>query len=131
MAETTFVSVVTESPGLTTGIGAVFLGVMLWISKASKLKVGLTKDRAEEGVIHALEKQRDDAFKERDKVIARLVELEHERSQAREDVARLTSEVKYLREGVETLEGMVTALTNDLKETREELKDCFKSNHAV
>ncbi len=88
----------------------------------------IARNRAEENIILSLEKQRDFAFSEREKLEKRIQELDVERDEAILKVVRLTQEVENLSGQVKLLRELIERLGKTLDITKQQLDHYIKEN---
>jgi regulator of replication initiation timing len=96
--------------------------------KLSNDSVELTKDRAEENIIAVLERQRDQAYLENDKLRDRLDKAVNEKDEALSKVSDLTREVENLSGQVRILKELVERLGVSLDTTRQQLERYIAEN---
>jgi len=110
---------------LITGVASALFMVR---KKLSSDHVEITKDRAEENIISALERQRDQAFAEVDKMRDRMDKAIEEKDLALSKVSDLTREVENLSGQVRILKDLVERLGKTLDDTRGQLDKYIAEN---
>lgn len=88
----------------------------------------IARNRAEENIILSLEKQRDFAFSEREKLEKRIQELDVEKDEAILKVVKLTQEVENLSGQVKLLRDLMERLGNTLDITKQQLNHYIQEN---
>lgn len=114
-----------SAAAIITGIGS---AILVARKKMSSDKVELTRDRAEENIISALERQRDQAYLENEKLRERLDKVVMEKDEALSKVSDLTREVENLSGQVSILKQLVERLGNSLDVTRGQLEKYIAEN---
>lgn len=103
---------------LFTVVSSILIGgaaAALWVRrKLSKDSLEIKKDSAEGDLIQHLEDERDVLKIDKEKLLARLIEIDKERQEAVTAVAKLSSDVAHLSKEVTQLESMVKVLTEKL-----------------
>jgi chromosome segregation ATPase len=110
---------------VVTGIAS---AILVTRKKLSNDSVELTKDRAEENIIAVLERQRDQAYLENDKLRDRLDKAVNEKDEALSKVSDLTREVENLSGQVRILKELVERLGVSLDTTRQQLERYIAEN---
>lgn len=110
---------------IVTGIAS---AILVARKKISSDNVELMKDRAEENIISTLERQRDQAYVESDKLRERLDKVITEKDEALSKVTELTREVENLSGQVRILKELVERLGTSLDSTRQTLESYIAEN---
>lgn len=115
---TTIEAISTVSGQILTIMSSVLIGgigAALWIRrKLSQNSLAIKKDTAEADLIKYLENERDVLKSDKDKLLARMIEIDKERQEALTSVAKLSSDVEHLTKEVSRLESMVKTLGEKL-----------------
>ncbi len=115
-------------PAIATGVIGLVTTLLALKRRASRDKVELVKDRAEESIINHLEKQRDKAMEDVGKMQVKMMVLETEKNDAYQRVSKLTNEMQHLTSQVRILKDLVERLGNNLDETRIEMQSYMTEN---
>lgn len=95
---------------LVPGIVGLLTGGALLMRRFSHDKLEMIKDRAEEGVIEHLIRQRDDALKDVSAMKAEVVAIATENEEALESIRQLTSQNEQMKSQVKMLNILVKRL---------------------
>lgn len=114
--------------GIAAAITAVVSAIFFLRKKISSDNVDIKRDRAEENIIDHLERQRDHAFLEIEKMQARLDALKIEKDDAVSKMSGLTSEVEILSGQVRILNDLVERLGISLNKTQDNLQRYILEN---
>lgn len=121
-----------DPSSLAGSLAALFTGVasltFFLRKKLASDNADIARNRAEENIILSLEKQRDFAFTEKEKLEKKLEAVELEKDQALIKVFKLTQEVENLSGQVKILRELVERLGKSLDSTREQLDNHMKEN---
>lgn len=107
-----------ESQQLITMIFGILVagaGAAMWVrTKLSKDGLGIKKDAAEADLMKHLEDERDVLKDDKEKLLARLLQIDAEKNEAVNQVGKLSVEVEHLTKQVKKLEELVEMLGNKL-----------------
>lgn len=95
---------------LVPGIIGLLTGGAFLMRRFSHDKLEMVKDRAEEGVIEHLIRQRDDALKDVSAMKAEVVEIASENEEAIENIRQLTSQNEQMKSQIRMLNILVKRL---------------------
>lgn len=108
-----------------TGIASV---MFLLRKKLSEDNADIARNRAEESIINSLEKQRDFALSEKDRMEQKFRDAYAERDEAVLKVSKLTIELENLSGQVKILRQLIERLGSTLDTTKEQLTQCLNEN---
>lgn len=108
-----------------TGIASV---AFLLRKKLSEDNADIARNRAEESIINSLEKQRDFALSEKDRMEQKFRDAYTEKDEAVLKVSKLTIELENLSGQVKILRQLIERLGSMLDTTKEQLTQCMHEN---
>ena len=115
-------------------LGLPSIGVITWYGisiirrRASADNKVINEDRSYKDMLEQYKRERDEIKEERDRTLARMELIEHERNEAVGKVGKLTAEVEFLSQQVKELKSLVEKLGDSLNMTRTEMHVCAIEN---